>query len=78
MTIIGIRPYTLTTKDTGEVIDGVTLFCTYESDKVQGLAIDKISMSNKKLLELGYTPKLNDTIKVSYNRFGRVEAVEVA
>lgn len=75
-TVQGFRPYSFTSKETGEVIEGTTVFCSYvdERDKhLIGVAVDKFSISNKKLGD--FKLKTGMLIEPLYNRYGKVEAI---
>lgn len=75
MKVIGIREVNFTAAD-GNKISGYSLFCSYPITRNgQGVAVDKLFLSDKKVAACGYFPELGDEINVQYNRWGKVEAV---
>lgn len=75
MKVIGIREVNFTTPD-GKQISGYSLFCSYPiSGNGQGVAVDRVFLSDKKIAACCYLPELDDEINVHYNRWGKVETV---
>ncbi len=80
MKVIGIRESSFETKD-GNQIDGMSIYCTYPmSGKgvYSGEACERVYITKKRLYDCGYTPVVGDEIKVMYNRFGKVDSIELA
>jgi len=77
MKVIGLKEVDFTTKD-NQQISGCKLFCTLEDKTVDGTACESIFLSKKKLEELGYKPVVGDELHVSYNKYGKIDYVEVA
>lgn len=75
MTIIGLRRSKFTPQDGGQEISGWTLHMTEERDNVEGYAVEHVFASDRRLY--GYTPQLGDEVKVNYNRYGRVDSVDL-
>ena len=71
-TIIGYRHYDFVDKD-GIRVSGYNLFCTFSSDRVEGEACDRLSVTDRALN--GYFPQLGDRINVYYNKYGRITSV---
>lgn len=60
------------TNSNGETIKGTNIFCAFKDEKVEGLRTEKFFLKDGiKLPEC----KLNDTINISFNMKGKVEAV---
>lgn len=74
MEIVGIKRSKWTPKDGGNEIAGYNLYLCYEHDDVEGMATDRIFVSDKKLQ--GYVPKVGDYVRVLYNRWGKVDLIE--
>lgn len=75
MTVQGLRPYSMTAKDTGAVIEGVTVFCSFKDENIEGTGVEKFSISNEKL---GDTPlKLGIEIEPLYNKYGKVSGIRL-
>ena len=75
MEVIGYRRTQFTAQDTGEVIQGYSLYLTSEEENVTGLSCERVFLSMKKLD--GYVPELGDQVRVVYNRYGKVTHVEL-
>ena len=73
MKIMGLRSYDF--KDNEKQIQGVSVHCAYEDEKIAGLGVDRFSISNEKLgktkLELGML------IEPLYNKYGKVDGIRV-
>lgn len=74
--VLGKREVAFTTKD-GKEIDGVSIYYSYEEAKVTGLAADKLFLSNEKLRGIEWDPKIGDEFQPLFNRYGKVDTVEV-
>ncbi len=77
--VLGIRPYSFTDKD-GIKVAGLSLYLGSEipEGKGEGLETEKISLSSRKVDELGVDIiQVGDLIEVSYNRFGSVSVIRV-
>ena len=76
MEVIGFRKSQFTAQDTGELIQGYSLFLTSEEDeRVTGKSCERVFLSLKKLG--GYEPELGDHVELVYNRYGKVDHVEL-
>lgn len=74
MSVIGIRKVEGTNKSTGRAYSGWNVFVTYENKYVDGLAAERLYLSDAKMPQnLG----VGSVIRPYYNRFGQVEMVEV-
>lgn len=74
MKVIGYQHSSFDTRD-GNHISGVFLFLSEERPNVTGVATERIFLSDQKLS--GYSPKLGDDIRPFYNRFGKVDCIEL-
>ena len=72
-TVQGYRPYSMTAKDTGELIEGVTVFCSFENEKITGSGVEKLSISKKKLGD--FKLAVGQQIETLYNKYGKVESI---
>lgn len=79
MKIVGIKRSNFTTEDKTE-ITGYNVYCTYpiEKDKGEGFGTDRLYITDRKLQNTGYMPKVGDEIRVEYNRYGKVAGIEKA
>lgn len=75
MTIIGLRRRRFTPQDGGQEISGMILHMTEERDNVEGYAVEQVFVSDRRLA--GYVPQLGDEVRLNYNRFGRVDSVDL-
>lgn len=73
--VVGAKKTSFVTKDTKETIEGYNIYVTYDAAGVEGQAADRFFISMAKSGEWKPTP--GDIIKIIYNRFGKVDAVEV-
>lgn len=87
LTIVGLRRVDYVSKKTNLPVKGYTFNCTYPYDETKkdecGLATEEIFINDDKLQKfLSYFTSLNEMldidVNVFYNRFGRVETIEVA
>lgn len=75
MKVIGMRRVDFSAQD-GNRITGYSLYCTFPIGKGgTGEGCDKIFLSDNKIAQSNYLPQVGDEINVSYNRFGKVDAV---
>lgn len=83
MTVVGVRKNDFKTKDkkTGEevTITGYNVYLTSPiSPKVgDGVSAERIYLSERKMEEMGYYPKIGDNIRLFYNRYGKIDMVEL-
>lgn len=76
--VIGIKPtvFDFTDKNGKKVnSEGLTLYLTYESKSVEGLACESVYLSNAKLN--GYDAYLGDEVEVLYNKFGKASGIRL-
>lgn len=73
--VVGFRRVEFTDKKTKNNVDGYTLFLqrTPQDDKVFGLECCKQFISCQ---YVSYVPQLGDRIRLLYNRYGKIGAVE--
>lgn len=72
-TVEGTKPYMMTVRETGEVKEGLTVFCSYMDEKITGKGMEKFSISDEKLE--GEDIKPGDSIQVVYNKYGKVDGI---
>lgn len=70
--IIGLQGIQFTNNN-GEEINGTNIFCVFQDENVEGLRSEKFFL--KKGITLPKDTKLNDTIDISFNMKGKVEAI---
>ena len=75
--IIGIRPSEFK-GDGGDTITGKNIYLTYPLDKGEGFGSDRVFITDKKLQDWTYKPKVGDEVKLEYNRYGRCSGMEKA
>lgn len=74
MTIVGIKQSSFTGTD-GTKISGLYLHLLCVDESVEGNSVERIFVSEKKLGD--YSPEIGDEIDIRYNRFGKVDRVEL-
>lgn len=73
MQVIGLRRFHYKNEQYHVAYDATTLYVTYKSNNVEGYCVDKIFI--KTVNDKGV--KLGDKIRVFYNRFAKVDSIEV-
>lgn len=71
--IVGIKDTRFTNKETGEHIEGQTVFFEYDDDNVNGVATDKCFLSNKK--KIVPVPHIPAMAELYYNKYGKVDEI---
>ena len=75
LTIIGVRLTSFTTKD-GTKVTGYNVYTTEERSDVDGLAADRIFMSDRVCNRSNFTPHVGDIIEsLAYTKYGRLSMV---
>ena len=74
MKIIGIRPSSFTGADKTQ-ISGRNIYLTKPLEKGEGLGSERIFVTDAKLSQWPYQPKVGDEVNVFYNRFGKCESM---
>jgi len=74
MKVLGYAHKHLTFQD-GRSCDGTFLYLSEERNDVTGVATERVFLSDAKAD--GYKPALGDELKLYYNRFGKLDAVEL-
>lgn len=75
ITIVGIKDIRFTNKDTGEVISGQSIHFEYDGDNIEGVAVDRCFLSEKK--KLVPRPSLPVEANLFYNKYGKVDEIIV-
>lgn len=70
MELVGYKRSAFTAKDTGERIVGYNLFLVEQQQDVEGVATERVFLSDKKMG--GYVPRVGDQLEIIYNRYGKV------
>ena len=76
-TIIGVNTISFQGKD-GNLVEGTNLYTTAPLDPAKGgsgCSAEKFFLSQARLAELDFTPKVGDEVEVLFNRFGKVATV---
>lgn len=71
--LLGFKKTSFTAKDTGAKIEGLNLYVSYADNKVDGIACDRLFLTNEKAGN--YIPKVGQTLEVEYNKYGKPDAV---
>lgn len=75
-TIVGIRSMKFTDNQ-NRAVEGSSIFLTYEDKNIRGLGTDKVFLNSDRIKSLERDPEVGDTIFISYNRYGKVDEVEL-
>lgn len=73
--VVGFRKVDFKDQE-GRPVKGYTLFLARQSDdqNIVGLEVQKIFISSDRV---PYTPVENETIGISYNRYGKIQDIQV-
>lgn len=74
LTIVGLRRTAFDTDD-GKHISGMSLFCEYTSDNIEGYGVEKLFVTDQKLN--GLQLAVGDVIEPIYNRYGKISSVRL-
>lgn len=77
MKIIGIRPSSFTGDDKSQ-ISGRNIYLTYPLEKGEGLGSERVYVTDAKLNQWTYQPKVGDEVNVFYNRYGKCDGMSKA
>ena len=75
MKVMGFRRSNSTPKD-GPLVTGINIYVSYPvTGEGEGMVCDRIYMTDDKLAQCGYTPRVGDDVTVNYNKFGKPASV---
>lgn len=74
ISVVGFRKKSFSFND-GNSVSGYELHLLSEDSNVTGNAVERVFVSDQKLG--AYVPALGDSIDIRYNRFGKVQSVEL-
>lgn len=72
MTVLGIRPVNFTASD-GRTVTGTSIFAGYETEGVDGLAVEKIFVAVDRMPKKAIT--VGSDVEVVFNMKGKVEGI---
>ena len=73
-TIIGIRSSSFK-GERGELVAGKNIYFTEPMEKGEGVSADRVFLTMDKLVKCQYDPKVGDTVRIEYNRYGRCSGI---
>lgn len=62
-------------KDSGNRVNGLTIYCSFPDDSVTGEMCDKLFLPLSKFEDVCNTIDVGSVLDISYNRFGKVDKV---
>lgn len=77
MKVVGFSERSFTAKDTGALIEGMTIYVSFENNRIIGTGCDRFFISRKRLAECDYSPSIGDDIEPLYNRFGKITGIRL-
>lgn len=77
MNVLGIKRISYDRKKDGQHIEGIEIHYTYQAKNIEGLGVETAFVGQTIVEEAGMVPRPGDEIKLSYNRFGRVNGYEI-
>lgn len=75
MKILGTKVVSYTSKE-GYKVQGMELHGTYESEKVAGMGVSKVYVSER-ALEKSEPIKIGQEVEFMYNRYGKIEKINI-
>lgn len=73
--VIGIRSVDIPPRDGQPANKGRSIYFKYDDDNVDGMAADRIFLSDSRFSSLYIS--VGDIIDIRYNRYGKVQSVDV-
>lgn len=73
--IVGIRKMSFMSQD-GQQVDGMNFYYLMTDSNVEGKLAHKFFVSAAVLSRVGFVPNVGETVKIFYNRYGKVSAFE--
>lgn len=77
MKVIGFRKSSFKGDD-GSQVSGVNLYLTEKCEKGEGLSCERVYITDQRLNDCGYVPKLGDEVALEYNRWGKCSGIRLA
>ena len=74
--VLGIQKVSYVSKQNKQV-EGTSLHVCYPDDNVEGMAVDKIYISKSTNINNLPLVKLNAEIDLRYNKYGKIESIEI-
>ena len=75
-TIVGLRKRKFTDNN-NRPVEGTNVYLTFEDRNIEGKGTDKVFLYTDKIKSLARDPEVGDTLFISYNRYGKVDEVEL-
>lgn len=75
MKLVGYRKTSFKPKDSDRDIHGFNLYFLGKDSNVVGETCERVFLSETK--SDGYAPNVGDELRVNYNRYGKVDSVEL-
>lgn len=79
MRVVGIKRFNFKAPD-GNVINGLQFYLLadpIDSQSGVGYEVDKVFLSEAKLNKMGATPALDDIVSPVYNKYGKVDRLDI-
>lgn len=77
MKIVGIRPSSFK-GDKGEQVSGVNIYLTEPLEHGEGLSTERVFLTDGKIANWTYKPRVGDEVRLEYNRFGKCAGMSKA
>lgn len=75
--VIGYQHTSFVTKDTKETISGINLWFGEDITKNgNGCKVERVFLSQRVLEAEDYIPVVGEEIRISYNRYGKVDSIK--
>ncbi len=77
MKVVGIRPSSFKGDD-GKEVSGINFYLTEPLTKGQGVSAERVYLTDQKIQDMGYMPKVGDEVFLEYNRYGKCSRISPA
>lgn len=73
--IVGIRNVNFTDQQTGNVVSGKSYFYEFFEDGVEGMAADKVFVTDQRFAQLSVHPVVGEEVNLEFSRYGKLSNV---
>lgn len=73
-TLVGMKDSGFTGSD-GKQVNGVNLYFTYEDEKVNGVATERVFVHSDRFLKLSFMPEIGGRCDLRYNKYGKISDI---
>lgn len=75
--VIGVKHFSFNRKSDNKFIEGYEVAATYSDRYWEGVAVEKFTLWADQVDVVGRAPAVGDTVRLSYNKYGKVAGFEI-